>query len=598
MRQPSRATLIAVVTPVAVVAALAATAAHAAPQRTPGPGDLRLATGVVINEIMFDPVGRDAGNEWLELFNGGRAPVSLAGWVVATSSRPRAAELPDWSLPPGAYLTVRFGRAPQDSDFSDGAGTFATGGSRAVFRNNRNGVALYRCAPSPACVVDYVAWGFGRRFRAPRTEADAVAAGIWTAGERFRSGLFATEGQSLGRNGQSADGDSQLDWEGWGGIEATGPTPGAANFSELGYQTQASNPCRAGPLQLDAAARSRFEAQVLAALRQIRGRLRELFPGLDPGLGDGEPRVLPNGDIVIGSVVIRAGRNLNPDPEGPKGAGLTCPPDSFRGTTRVYIDVDTERALWQIKEILYHELVHVAIFRDAGSGYWLPPRDRPVAAPENVRGLARPTHEAVAYVLDLRLLESLLIEFRAQQADIRTRMSKKVQYMEFFLQQALDNRGRLTNPFFRDFLRRLIDSRLREFLVWKVWQARLDERVSRRESRDIRRVGGLLGLDDAALRRMLRRGCQDRVSFVCADPECGGGVCCRDEVTPPEEVACEDLEDPCRPGCPFAPPECRELQTQTCTNECPGGTCCADANPPPGAIPCSQICVPGTPWCP
>lgn len=40
------------------------------------------AVQVVINEVELNPAGRDAGNEWVELFNMSDVEVNLAGWSL------------------------------------------------------------------------------------------------------------------------------------------------------------------------------------------------------------------------------------------------------------------------------------------------------------------------------------------------------------------------------------------------------------------------------------------------------------------------------------------------------------------------------------
>lgn len=37
---------------------------------------------IVVNEIMYDPVGEDTNNEWIELYNASSVPVDLSGWVL------------------------------------------------------------------------------------------------------------------------------------------------------------------------------------------------------------------------------------------------------------------------------------------------------------------------------------------------------------------------------------------------------------------------------------------------------------------------------------------------------------------------------------
>lgn len=41
-----------------------------------------LACGVVLNEVLYDATGTDAGNEWIEIYSAGRYPVDLGGFVI------------------------------------------------------------------------------------------------------------------------------------------------------------------------------------------------------------------------------------------------------------------------------------------------------------------------------------------------------------------------------------------------------------------------------------------------------------------------------------------------------------------------------------
>ena len=41
-----------------------------------------VAQNIVINEVMYDPVGADAGYEWIELFNADDQAVDLENWKI------------------------------------------------------------------------------------------------------------------------------------------------------------------------------------------------------------------------------------------------------------------------------------------------------------------------------------------------------------------------------------------------------------------------------------------------------------------------------------------------------------------------------------
>jgi hypothetical protein len=64
---------------------------------------------VVINEVVPDPDGADAGNEWVELYNDGAAEVDLGGWVIERAKSSWGARYTFSAgvlLPPGSYLVV------------------------------------------------------------------------------------------------------------------------------------------------------------------------------------------------------------------------------------------------------------------------------------------------------------------------------------------------------------------------------------------------------------------------------------------------------------------------------------------------------------
>lgn len=59
---------------------------------------------VVINEVMADPVGNEPDQEWVELYNDGRAPVNLEGWRLADGGGEMS--LPAVSIAPLGYLLL------------------------------------------------------------------------------------------------------------------------------------------------------------------------------------------------------------------------------------------------------------------------------------------------------------------------------------------------------------------------------------------------------------------------------------------------------------------------------------------------------------
>ena len=88
------------------------------------------AAEMLINEIMYDPFGSDAGNEWIELYHKGGS--SINGWTISNRNGTAVVVLPDWDIPDDCYLLVYFGNGTDDSDFSDGNGSFYTGSATDV----------------------------------------------------------------------------------------------------------------------------------------------------------------------------------------------------------------------------------------------------------------------------------------------------------------------------------------------------------------------------------------------------------------------------------------------------------------------------------
>jgi len=190
---------------------------------------------LALNEVMFDPLGEDDGNEWVELYHQGRSSVN--GWTISNRSGEAIAVLPNWNLPHDCYLVVYFGEGTDDSDFSDGNGAFYVGGSADLFDNTEDEVALYSGAPDSSTIVDFVSWCCDGEYDPGEAHSFAESAGMWDSGEFFDTGFptgTATwDGNSIGRDGVSTDTDEAADWDTTGGADAYYPSAGAANSGPL-----------------------------------------------------------------------------------------------------------------------------------------------------------------------------------------------------------------------------------------------------------------------------------------------------------------------------------------------------------------------------
>ena len=114
-------------------ASLEATPGTPNPEREPViciPAD----SGIVINEVLPDPTGDDAGFEWFELFNTTNEDISVAGWWVSLASKYDQIEDVDFRFPGGivvpanGYLVV----GGEGVDVADVIGSFSMGNGTAV----------------------------------------------------------------------------------------------------------------------------------------------------------------------------------------------------------------------------------------------------------------------------------------------------------------------------------------------------------------------------------------------------------------------------------------------------------------------------------
>jgi hypothetical protein len=337
------------------------------------PGGPPALTEVVVNEVLFNPVGENAGKEWVELYNAGQRTQNLAGWTVSNRDAQVVAVLPGWDFPASAYLVVHFGPGVPDSDFSDGSGEFYTGQAVEVFDSDQDEVALCSGTPSTATIRDFVSWGFGS-YRPGLACGYAVAAGIWPDSQAFSSGIFLEEGNSLGRNyfvlgggERAADNNTPEDWFGGGGLDASHPTPGAANFDpQLGYLSVISPGLVTALLFAAPEDLEKLNDLIDQELNQIKEQ-----HAADLGLQIKSKTKTEKGVLVEfeggGSVLVRPTEGSATD-----GKGATADPgDQPKGQAGAAIqlaNVDHDALL--VKIFVFHELIHVGQYRDEQSGYW------------------------------------------------------------------------------------------------------------------------------------------------------------------------------------------------------------------------------------
>ncbi len=164
---------------------------------------------IVINEVLYDPLGTDAGNQLIELKNTGTASGDIGGWWLCY--RFEYYDIPaSVSIEPGAFLVIHLG-VNGDNTATDVYIQFAS-----ALNTNSSDLNLYLDGnfTSPSSMIDFVQWGGGGNGR----ESVAVTAGMWMEGDFVPD---IQEGHSIAYDGT---GNTSADW-----CDDSTPTLGGEN---------------------------------------------------------------------------------------------------------------------------------------------------------------------------------------------------------------------------------------------------------------------------------------------------------------------------------------------------------------------------------
>lgn len=200
--------------------------------------------GLKINEILYNPLEDDI--EWVELFNKGDQPVNVKNFTLTNREAATLATLPDWFIPPCAYMVVHFGPGTNDDNFAAGAAHFLAGSNIDAFDNSRDEVALYSGNPSADTILDFVAYSGAAEVTEGHAFKHAKEANIWKAGDFFSTSGSAEDpfsmpvivipGETIGRDRYSTDTNTSKDWAGIGGKDSLEETAGSLNFTSVTFQ--------------------------------------------------------------------------------------------------------------------------------------------------------------------------------------------------------------------------------------------------------------------------------------------------------------------------------------------------------------------------
>jgi len=152
---------------------------------------------IVINEVLYDPPGKDAGNQLIELKNTGTASGGIGGWWICY--RFEYYEIPTGvSIEPNAFLVIHLGATGDNT----ATAVYIQFASALDTTSSDLGLYLDSNFASPSSMVDFVQWGGSGNGR----EFEAVIAGIWQEGDFVPD---IQEGHSIAYDGS---GNTSADW--------------------------------------------------------------------------------------------------------------------------------------------------------------------------------------------------------------------------------------------------------------------------------------------------------------------------------------------------------------------------------------------------
>jgi len=186
---------------------------------------------IKINEIMYKPIGWQAAEEWIELYNPTDSTYDLTNWRLRGAYTADYWQFPAGTMQPGQYIvTANNGQA-----FYNNYGFYpdyeVNGGTPAVdliasgnFQMDDEGDAVVLQNTEVSAAENELNW------------VDAYSWGqSWHAG--FCDTRNVPEGSSIGRDSISTDTDVVEDWQMYGS-GAMEPTPGERNAGGLGVEEQ------------------------------------------------------------------------------------------------------------------------------------------------------------------------------------------------------------------------------------------------------------------------------------------------------------------------------------------------------------------------
>jgi cardiolipin synthase len=114
------------------------------------------AGSIIINEILFDPLGSEVDGEWVELHNPGTQPVNIDNWTLSDQEGGVDFTFPVMAFPVNGLALIRVGQGQNSTSFVDGKAEFFMWKTASIFSNIGDDVLL---SDSLGATVDFMSYG-------------------------------------------------------------------------------------------------------------------------------------------------------------------------------------------------------------------------------------------------------------------------------------------------------------------------------------------------------------------------------------------------------------------------------------------------------
>lgn len=169
-------------------------------------------SSIIINEFLYNPIGTDTGNEWIELYNPGEIEVDLEGWAVevAGTTFKEVITLTGVSIEPQSYFLICGDQVADSCDVTVPKIGMQNGGTAS------DGVRLLNELEE---IVDVVIYDLPNTNNLQNESGEIV--------EEEETSVTSQSGESLGRTNHVDTDNNRGDFTSY-----ESPTPGESNSVE------------------------------------------------------------------------------------------------------------------------------------------------------------------------------------------------------------------------------------------------------------------------------------------------------------------------------------------------------------------------------